>query len=224
MPILISVRGAAGGASSAVSPETWSFGTWWSGTNDFTSDPTPAQLDSLSNDVMLAVRTYWAGGKFQSNVFADQVRCYYYKPSNLSEAFSIGYSDVYGAQGTEGPAQPLESSIAVSLYTEGRTKPRYGRFYLPPQNIPSLTDGLISEALAEALLARTITFLTSIDTAVGALGIGDAELVVQSRKFVAGDYPRKPVRLVRVGRVVDTQRRRRRQLEEAYEDAVYPPA
>lgn len=112
--------------------------------------------------------------------------------------------------GTGTTLMPNQVALVVSLTTDVTRGPaNRGRFYVPLPNFPVASDGRISAANA-ALLSGTV------DTLIAAINAYSANIkaAVFSRKLGAPAH-----RLVLgnvVGRVYDTQRRRRRSLDEAW--------
>lgn len=118
-------------------------------------------------------------------------------------------ADIGGGQNASlTPANQI--AIVVSLTTGVSRGPAHrGRVYLPLPAIQLADDGRMSEGEAGALRASFQTMLTSI------AGIGTGySVAVMSRK--AGAPAHRLVTGCQVGRVLDTQRRRRRSLIEAY--------
>jgi hypothetical protein len=122
-----------------------------------------------------------------------------------------------------------QNSVCVTLTT---AKPRglasKGRFYLPPMYIGIQADGLINDNHRDLLVGDLHDFLTGINNAT--LDAGDIAIFSRGKGLPAYDavhhkvtytYPNagssNDVTAVRVGRVIDTQRRRRRQLVESPE-------
>lgn len=133
----------------------------------------------------------------------------HYMDSSTNEAI---YSDLPGA-GSATPVYPNQVALAVSLLTGFSRGPAHrGRFYLP---IPSLgldINGTIAAANADAVSDATDTFISSLNS----LGSpADYEVAVFSRKL--GAAGNRKVTGNEVGRVFDTQRRRRRSLVENYQ-------
>lgn len=99
-------------------------------------------------------------------------------------------------------------SVAITLTTAlPRGRGSKGRFYLPPPSrvlLPA-ADGLLNASDASTFMARVVTFLDACN------GAGAGALTVFSELG-----PANPVTGLRVGRVVDTQRRRRNQISEEY--------
>jgi hypothetical protein len=119
-------------------------------------------------------------------------------------------ADIAGSVSTPtGP--PNQQSIAVTLttgYSTGVAKK--GRFYLPcPIYYPSSTDGLISASEANAVQDAAALWLTTMNASDP-----NFRVAVFSRKDGAATH--RLVTGVWVGRVIDTQRRRRRSLPETY--------
>lgn len=120
------------------------------------------------------------------------------------------YGDVGGAWA--GPQKfPNQIAWAVSLVTGFSRGPAHrGRFYLPLPMCTLEADSRVTDADADALHASVTTLLNELN-AVNA----DYEVAVFSRKSgVAGN---RRVTGNQVGRVLDTQRRRRRALVEDYQ-------
>lgn len=115
---------------------------------------------------------------------------------------------------------PSQICWCVSLTTGLSRGPAHrGRFYLPmPAVSPQSTDGLVGAADAAGLAGSAKTFIEAVaDTPGIDLGI-PFKVLVMSKK--AGAAATHEVTGIEVGRVLDTQQRRRRSLGEAYELAV----
>jgi len=112
---------------------------------------------------------------------------------------------------------PNQISLCVSLTTGAARGPAHrGRFYLPLPNLEvSLADGTIEIVDAAAVATSTKTFLEAISDVPGLDLPSSPGAVVMSRK--AGAPRTRQVTGVAVGRVLDTQRRRRRSLPEGYQ-------
>jgi len=102
---------------------------------------------------------------------------------------------------------------AVTLATEVKRGPASkGRFYLPMPCSPVQPDGLVTQTVAQDLRAQTKTFLEALADVPGFDVPADPTPAVMSRK--AGAPMQRVITGVSVGRVLDTQRRRRRSLLE----------
>lgn len=103
---------------------------------------------------------------------------------------------------------PFQCATVVSLRTGLRGPSKRGRFYVPTTNIPSdYTNGETSGTHALNVLGGAVQVLQDL----AAYGGGVDKIIVASSKGY-----NTPVNAVTVGRVVDTQRRRRRSLTEDY--------
>jgi len=118
-----------------------------------------------------------------------------------------------------GPANntPNQVALVVSLTTGFTRGPAHrGRFFLP---MPSMNmggvDGCFSDGAIDNCVLTTKTFLEEIADVPGLDTVGSAEPAVMSRKL--GSPKTRKVTGVAIGRVPDTQRRRRRNIPEDYQ-------
>jgi hypothetical protein len=106
---------------------------------------------------------------------------------------------------------PWQCTNVVTLVAGTRGKGRFGRIYLPPQSFSMLEDGTISSGQYSNMFDGVETLLTNLSELPGVdTGFG---LVVAGR---TGTGTLREVTEIRLGHVADTQRRRRRSLDEAY--------
>jgi hypothetical protein len=120
------------------------------------------------------------------------------------------------AGGGSGAIPPNQIALAVSL-TTGFTRgaAHRGRFYLPATTTPLVgTTGLISDAAADGVAAAAKAFVEAISDVPGLDTPYSPGAVVMSRK--SGQARTRQVTGIAVGKVIDTQRRRRRSLPESY--------
>jgi hypothetical protein len=116
-----------------------------------------------------------------------------------------------GSQPTGGstlPSLPYEVACAVSLTSDVRGPRGKGRFYLPPfsTNFVGAAPGGLWDADTPASVGGAIgAWIQAVETATG-----HQALIVSGRAKQL-----HPVRAVLVGKVPDSQRRRRRSLDEA---------
>lgn len=105
---------------------------------------------------------------------------------------------------------PWQCSLAVSLDAAPQMgRGNHGRVYLPPQGLPVQTDDQVNTGYMAGIQTAIMTWLNATQQA----------LDPQSRLVIASQGPPaslKSVVSVRIGRVVDTQRRRRRSTVENY--------
>lgn len=105
-----------------------------------------------------------------------------------------------------GPTLPYEVACAVTLQTDKRGPSGRGRIYLPPFITSSMVAGGLFEAATTLKCAQAIgAFLEDVATASG-----HVPLVVSRRRIQLNE-----VTSLNVGRVPDSQRRRRRSQDEA---------
>ncbi len=115
----------------------------------------------------------------------------------------------------EGAFIPPQSALVVSLNTDRRGRTGRGRFYLPMPGCDITPDTLqIGEGNRDGIQASAAAFLSNIMNAPG-LDVLDLRVVVASTKGY-----NSTVTGVRVGKVLDTVRSRRRQLQETYDPAT----
>jgi hypothetical protein len=116
--------------------------------------------------------------------------------------------------GTEGsPSGPYEVATAVSLQTDYRGPSGRGRLYLPPPSVGAFAaGGVLSPTHVAAALTGVQQFVSSIMDATNY----DA-LVVSPRRLVL-----HTITSINVGKVPDSQRRRRRSQDEARTSAPIP--
>lgn len=111
---------------------------------------------------------------------------------------------------------PWQVSNVVTLVAGSRGKGRFGRIYLPPQSFSMLEDGTISSGQYSNMFDAVQTLLTNLSELPGVdTGFG---LVVAGQ---TGTGTLREVTELRLGHVPDTQRRRRRSLDEAYASRAF---
>jgi hypothetical protein len=117
-----------------------------------------------------------------------------------------------------GAPPPNQICMAVSL-TTGRDRgyAHRGRFYLPLPVHSLGTDGLVLSADAQNVANQAKIFLEALSDTPGIDGLQSPNVVVMSSANTGATYK---ITGVEVGRVLDTQRRRRAELKESYVSAV----
>jgi hypothetical protein len=134
-----------------------------------------------------------------------------------SEEFVYAGDGIPGG-GSTGLQYPNQCSLVVSLTTRVTRGPAHrGRFYMPLPSHYIGADGCISIADAQAVADSAAAFIESISDVPGLDIPSSPGVVVMSRKSSAARTYN--VEGVEVGRVIDTQRRRRRSLPENYATA-----
>jgi hypothetical protein len=112
---------------------------------------------------------------------------------------------------------PWQCSTVLTLEAGTRGQGRFGRIFLPPQGIEIKSDGLMDPSASAAAWGSAQTLLAALSNrpTIDA-GWG---LVVAGRTGTSGTL--REVTRIRMGRVMDTQRRRRRSLKEQYYTSVF---
>jgi hypothetical protein len=110
-----------------------------------------------------------------------------------------------------GITNPLQVAHAITLETDGRGSTRRGRFYLPlPASGVGASDGLVPNPVRDNVLQSCQTFLQDLNNVPGLEGNAPRVTIASSKGY------NTDVTGVRVGRVYDTIRSRRRSLDESY--------
>lgn len=119
-----------------------------------------------------------------------------------------------------GVALPPETATCVTLLTGVSGRRGKGRIYLPMNSASNLStdnDGYLKPATTSAMASAAAVFIESLNY-TNVMGNVTVDAIVTGEPFTR--YAR--VQGVRVGDVVDSQRRRRRQLVETYATANLP--
>lgn len=125
---------------------------------------------------------------------------------------SYVFADVAGA-GVAPNAFPNQIALAVSLTTGFSRGPAHrGRYYLPMPSVEIDANGVIYPQYVTGVVASTKTFLEAVADVPGIDAPNSLTPVVMSRKANAAAY--RKITGVAVGQVLDTQRRRRKSLNE----------
>lgn len=215
------VVGGPIGSTVASAIEEWSCSLKFANPGLALPPMTQVQADDLAD----AILSVWETEVFSdtsmligNNAFLSYCKTYSIEGDGTSGNNPIGYAfkttPVPGSINNN--YKPYQVSCAISLDAGGRGRSRFGRFYLPSPAMTITADGYMSETAAETILPQAVTALQACVTAAQAVYDGGVRLIIASG-VGAGDN--KEVQQVRVGRVLDTQRRRRRSLPESYEVA-----
>lgn len=115
--------------------------------------------------------------------------------------------------GNSGAAVPPQLSVVASHLTQQVGRKGRGRAFLPPVTATSLNEGGLSSSVASALLNAQATLLG--DLAVDS-GVGPWSASTRPSIIGAPWNSYAVINTVRVGNVIDTQRRRRRSASETF--------
>lgn len=195
----------------AASGEEWSFGIRFEpgGVNTVSQ----AQVDACD----AAVRTWWAdltngplvepNHQFLYCKLAPIATDGKYPPGEISFQSAGAPVNGFGSSGVETwPGQCAPVVTLLSIKPGGRGRGSHGRLYLPPLATTIGTDGRMTAATATRLATGVRNLIVALN-AVTNLGTAAVFSAV-------GAGERWNVGWTRAGTVVDTQRRRRRQLAE----------
>ena len=184
--------------------EEWSTGVRLNGV----AAPSPAQLDSLD----AAFAALFSSGALETSgavrylgvKSAPQDVAGLY-PANASALIKLRAQPLVG--GSQGMGLPQATIVATLTTATPRGLANEGRMYLPATAHTPTIEGRISSAQATAVASAVVTFVNAVD----AVGIGTVSVF---SKVLAGAV--RDVTGVRIGRVIDTQRRRRNRIPELY--------
>jgi len=203
------------GTSWSPNPETWQIGFRIAQTNGLISQ---AMVDSARD----AFSTLWSS----TTINVPNVHKFAYAklaligtdgkyPEGIDPYISDKVPDQAGPGGA-GLGWPPQCAIAVSLTTSrDRGLAHRGRVYYPPISALWGTDGTISTTQTLALANGFKTLINSLN-AITDLGV----VCVFSKGGKANTPVHRVVLGVEVGNVIDTQRRRRRQIPETYSSVL----
>lgn len=152
-----------------------------------------------------------SGARVSSSVELDVLKMYSIDASGHMDEDPITAvgTPVSGTSSTS--LHPWQCSVVMTLVSGLTGKGRFGRIYLPPQSYTVTQDGLIDPTQHGTMFTATKTLLEGLSNLPG-LDVG-WRLAIAGR---TGTGTLRDVSQVRMGRVADTQRRRRRSLDEAY--------
>lgn len=212
--------------------EQWSFG-WRMFLGDLGDAGAQARADALA-PVVSAFWTDATAPRFKSTHRLQGIKCAIIQADGTYPDGHIA-GEVFFAN-VPGPAQsglindPVpQASVAVTLTT---ARPRglasKGRFFLPPMEWILEPTGLMREVDRDGIVTNVHDFLTAVnnaqvgaaDIAIFSRGVGVKTFNAETGK-IEWTYPNpgrsELVTGIEVGKVVDTQRRRRRSLTESRE-------
>lgn len=228
MPYAHNIKRVTISGTSFLGAEQWSTGFYIGAVNADVSNPTQAFAD--------AVRTAWttfftsAGAGIGNLWKTDQIKVAQVGTDGKTHPDNVLYAP-YGTAitgPTAGTVYPAQISLVASLENSGaRGLAAKGRMYLPGVTHVVQSNGQISTAN----VTSTVTALKAFIDAVNAAAPTGEKVILASQgrrtknpdgtySVVPGTSVNSVVNRVRVGSVLDTQRRRRNQLVEAYQSAA----
>ena len=197
--------------------EIWSTGFWVGQEDADVGEVTPAAVSAVAT----AWQTFFTGNHGFSQAFkTDQVKMARTDNDGHTITDQVEYH-VYGTPivGTSGGAAmpPQISVVGTMISSNVRGLAAKGRMYLPGINYPiSSTDGLMGTNEQGAIANGFNTFLSTVNESAVVPGA----VILASKGRNPLGFPtvgqNKNVEHIRIGRVYDTQRRRRNALSEQY--------
>lgn len=201
--------------------EEWSYSLRLA--DDPSDDPSPAQMTSL----LAAATTFHQ----TASLFSAGTRLLGVKvaPQDVNGLYPAGQEAVEvfaatppaGAGGYDGCFPQI--TACVSLQTPVRRGlGSKGRFYPPATTLPVVSDGRMSGLSQSRMIDAAVLLLDAINN----VGIGLVSVVSKGSQVGGADGPgvTRTVTGIRVGRVLDTQRRRRESITEEYVEALLDPS
>jgi hypothetical protein len=201
--------------------ETWTCALRFDGVDSQVNDQTA--YDAAASTCYAALSAWITSGlnDFSQATHATECRVYKIGADGLSTGL-IGYSTGDRVTGGSGSSlHPYQISNVISLVAEGRAPGVRGRIYPPPQGISVDINSHIDGGDADNMLTEFQTLKDGLSHGLSALTAATPQLVVASG---VGAGSLKQVTEVRVGRVPDTHRSRRRSLDELYHSVALTPS
>jgi len=187
--------------------EEFQHGLHWNSSDSsagLASDLAAAWLTLLADT---AINTY-----FRTNVIWDQVNVSELGTTPANPILTSAQAVIADGGTSSDPGLPAQCSPCLSLTTSTAGSRARGRMYLPPPDTTAMTTtGRLDSAFRTAMV-------NALDTFFATMGSNAASPVVVSS--VGGVYTTYPVTTIRLGDVVDTQRRRRNNIAEVYTTAA----
>jgi hypothetical protein len=197
--------------------EEWSTGFWLGEENENVAGASEATAETILN----AWRTFFehAGSNIGTDYLTTQVKVATYaaatgKTIDDEVFYAVPATELNGDEATI--KLPPQCSVVVTLLSDRvRGKAAKGRMYLPGVSVMPGSNGKLPSAAIGTLADNVKTFFDALVNNANIPG----ELILAARG--TGPFPNLTaqndyVETIRVGDVVDTQRRRRNQLEETY--------
>lgn len=177
------------------------------------ASPSQADLQTLATAALSAMTAWFGAGTgggsyFSTAVTLERADAYFIRPDGQAEGQAEAVATTPPV-GIGAPLMPPQASVVLSLRTGLPGRARRGRMYIPLLALPLGSDARMTPAVQTALGNRAAAFLGAINAAVA--GGGTWRVIVASG---VGAGQNTIVNSVVIGRVVDTQRRRRNGLPE----------
>ena len=199
-------------------PEFWSFGLHYARTVSASPDANVGDINE--SGVTSAIDTFMDNAHMGALTRLDDWRAYQIGTDGRAEGDILIHTVDPGAPiaGAGGQNYPTQIAVAVTTVSDNRGPAKLGRFYLPALAMPLSTGGRMAVADVTALLDTTADFLKGISDAIDLPSTTDSApcVNVSTRGGSAGTI--QDVDHIRIGRVFDTLRSRRRSMDEDYQE------
>lgn len=198
--------------------EEWTFSTKWQ------KDYGGFALD-INNIDATAVQTalatlFTTNQRFSQYVRVTGWRAYDIGPSGrmVGNPRIVEFAPAAYIAGTSTYLVPPQIALCVTTGGANRGPARYGRFYLPAPGKSVTGDCRISATDQSDYLTGAKAFLEAVQNAIDIPDTFTPAKMINASAVGAG--AEQEVTHIRIGRVLDTQRRRRAQLDEAYAETT----
>lgn len=146
-----------------------------------------------------------------TNMPTTQVRCAYIDSAGKTAAVGVA---AWAWTTTNDPTMPPQCAIVLTLLTDLAGRSHRGRMYWPAGGNTVTGEGRLSAAVRGNIATQAAAYLVAAGSAAGV----DLAMIPVVNSKVLGTTTE--VTVLRVGDVIDTQRRRRNRLVEAYSSAT----
>lgn len=192
----------------------WTISSLWNAGLGFTET---INVDDWLNDQLApAVVDLAANGKISNQVTFESIKASPISSTGHVVGLRTSLLEFTGTlpTGVVGvPMLPAQNSVVTSWVTERIGRKGRGRVYLPPTGSAVLHDqGQLDSSIQASLLTAMVAFVEALAITPTGLGNHWALPIVTGSPWT--DYA--VIQGVRVGNIIDTQRRRRRQEVETY--------
>lgn len=208
---LVTMNGTIAGGN-----EIWSAGFHIAGQLEpVAPDAWRSYIDDIKDTVTARLGAMYANAALLAPYDAPMTHVKYAHLDELGKYLEEAVDDEVTARGSNNTGY-LPQGTLVSTLSSGKFKDpgKYNRFYLPiaPANLAG--NWCLSVGQQEAYADEVWAAIQDINTALAAEAPGNDMKVTVASGSALGSF--LPVTSVRIGAIVDTQRRRRNQLPEAY--------
>lgn len=172
-----------------------------------------AEADALGAAVVAAWSTFWAvsANAIGTTAFFDKLALRALDETGVTLDLNE-YFPVAPVAGASTVSKPNQCAIVVTTLTNTPSRRGRGRFYIPSLGTSTMSAGRMAVTQRDSIATTAKTCLDAINSALTTFE-ATAELAVESN---VGAGQESAITGLRVGDVIDTQRRRRDGLVESY--------